>query len=321
MRRTPLLLATICQLVALLALLPSAIKAEEPEPLRVAVLPMSSAMPDVPAAALEGALVEALVRSSHYSVVTRTQMDQVLAEQKLNNSDLVDPAQARSVGKLLGADYLVTGSLLSANFEPGFFSKDQFLARAQLQLVEAETGKVLFADTFLGKRVTLVMRRGGALSKLSPAERDKSIHESLDAIAAQFVVRADLLHPLSGYVVKVDGARVAISLGSRSGVKPGHEFLVVEEAEPIRDPVTGDVLSTDRKRLARLQVTSVEERLAWARIVATHSPAAKLVIGGERVDLHAPKGFLEERMTVVQTEPRASEIAPELERARRRRGR
>lgn len=317
MRRTRLLLVALCQITVLLT--PRPARADEPAPLRVAVLPMASAVTDVPAVALEGALVEALVRSSHYAVVTRTQMDKVLAEQRLNNSDLVDPAQARSVGKLLGADYLVTGSLLSANFEPGFFSKDQFLARAQLQLVEAETGKVLFADTFLGKRTTLVMRRGNSLSKLSAAERDKSVDESLDDIARQFVVRSDMLHPLTGYVVKVDGARVAISLGGRSGVKPGHEFLVVEEAEPIRDPVTGEVLSTERKRLARLQVTSVEERLAWTRIVTTHSPAAQLVVAGERVDRSPPKGFLQERMTVVQTEPRAAEIQPQLERARKRR--
>src|SRR3954471_22808718 len=64
---------------------PGAALPAEPEPLRIAVLPMSSAMPDVPAVALEGALIDALVRSSHYSVVSRTQMDKLLAEQRLNN--------------------------------------------------------------------------------------------------------------------------------------------------------------------------------------------------------------------------------------------
>ena len=306
-------------LLAVVFFAPARARAEEPAPLRVAVLPMTSEVKDVPPVTLEGALTDALVRSSHYAVVTRTQTDKLLAEQRLNNSDVVDPSQSRAVGKLLGADYLVVGTLISANFEPGFFSRDKFLARAQLQLVEADTGKILFSDTFLGRRSTLVMRRGDSLSKLSPAERDKSVAESLADIASKFVVRADLLHPLLGYVVKVDGSRVAISLGARSGVKPGHEFVVVEEKEPIRDPATGELLSVDRKPLARLLVTSVEEKLAWTRVVATHSPAAQVAVGDERVDLKPPKGFLAEQMTVVQAEPKAAEIADAIEKARRRR--
>src|SRR5215218_3041807 len=94
---------------------PPAYAADAPEPMRVAVFPMTSAVADIKPEWLEGAVTNALVKVGR---------DAVLAEQKLNNSDLVDPKAAQAVGRLLGATYVATGSLLSANFEPGFFSKD-----------------------------------------------------------------------------------------------------------------------------------------------------------------------------------------------------
>ena len=295
--------------------------ADAPETMRVAVFPMTSAVADIKPEWLEGAVTNALVKVGRYEVLVRNRLDAVLAEQKLNNSDLVDPKAAQAVGRLVGATYVATGSLLSANFEPGFFSKDQFRARAQLQVIEVETGRVVFSESFLGVRTQLVMRRGETLGRLSAAERERSFAEAADSIAFQFADRVNLLHPLAGYVVKVDGTRVALNLRDGSGVKAGQEYLVYVDDEPIRDPVTGENLATERKALGRVVVTSVEKGLSWARVVVTYSSAAKTKIAGETVDLFPPKGFLRPEMSVVQTAARAAAIEPELERARGRRGR
>jgi hypothetical protein len=303
------------------AFVPTRAGANAAEPIRVAVFPMTSAVADIKPEWLEGAVTNALVKVGRYEVLARTRLAAVLAEQKLNNSDLVDPKAAQAVGKLLGATYVATGSLLSANFEPGFFSKDQFRARAHLQVIEVETGRVVVSESILGVRKQLVMRRGETLGKLSDAEREQSFAEVADSIAFQFADRLNLLHPLAGYIVKVDGARVALNLGEDSGVKPGQEYRVYVDAEPIRDPVTGDTLSSERKALGRLVVTSVDKRLSWARVVVTYSSAARTKVAGETVDLFPPKGFLRQEMSVVQTAARAAAIEPELQRARARRGR
>lgn len=308
-------------LTMLMSLVTSALAADAAEPMRVAVFPMTSAVADIKPEWLEGAVTNALVTIGRYEVLARTRLAAVLAEQKLNNSDLVDPKAAQAVGKLLGATYVATGSLLSANFEPGFFSKDQFRARAHLQVIEVDTGRVVVSESLLGVRKQLVLRRGETLGKLSAAEREQSFAEAADSIAFQFADRVNLLHPLAGYIVKVDGARVALNLGEGSGVKTGQEYLVYVDAEPIRDPVTGETLASERKSLGRLVVTSVEKRLSWARVVVTYSSAAKTKVAGETVDLYPPKGFLRQEMSVVQTAARAAAIEPELRRARARRGR
>jgi hypothetical protein len=311
----------VIALAALMLFASPAQAADGSEPMRVAVFPMTSAVADIKPEWLEGAVTNALVKVGRYEVLARTRLDAVLAEQKLNNSDLVDPKAAQAVGRLLGATYVATGSLLSANFEPGFFSKDQFRARAHLQVIEVETGRVVVSESILGVRKQLVMRRGETLGKLSAAEREQSFAEVADSIAFQFADRVNLLHPLAGYIVKVDGARIALNLGEDSGVKPGQEYLVYVDAEPIRDPVTGETLATDRKALGRLVVTSVEKRLSWARVVVTYSSAARTRVAGETVDLFPPKGFLRQEMSVVQTAARAAAIEPELQRMRGRRGR
>ena len=55
--------------------------------------------------------VRALTGSSH-PLVERRHLDEILREQELALSDLVDPREALSVGEVLAADYLLTGTVI-----------------------------------------------------------------------------------------------------------------------------------------------------------------------------------------------------------------
>lgn len=50
-------------------------------------------------------------RTNVFDLVERTQLDKVLQEQNLSNSGIVDDGQAASVGKVLGIDAIITGSV------------------------------------------------------------------------------------------------------------------------------------------------------------------------------------------------------------------
>lgn len=56
-------------------------------------------------------LVEKLVEGGAYSVVERKALDKVLAEQNFSNSDRADPASAARIGRLLGVDAIIVGSI------------------------------------------------------------------------------------------------------------------------------------------------------------------------------------------------------------------
>ena len=56
-------------------------------------------------------LVKYLVQDGTYSVIERKALDKILAEQNFSNSDRANPASAAKLGKLLGVDAIVVGSV------------------------------------------------------------------------------------------------------------------------------------------------------------------------------------------------------------------
>ncbi|MCX7603681.1 MAG: CsgG/HfaB family protein, partial [Bryobacteraceae bacterium] len=56
-------------------------------------------------------LVEELVKGGSYSVIERKALDKILAEQNFSNSDRADPATAARIGRLLGVDAIIVGSI------------------------------------------------------------------------------------------------------------------------------------------------------------------------------------------------------------------
>ncbi len=56
-------------------------------------------------------LVEELVKGGQYAVIERKALDKLLAEQNFSNSDRADPATAARIGRLLGVDAIIVGSI------------------------------------------------------------------------------------------------------------------------------------------------------------------------------------------------------------------
>ena len=56
-------------------------------------------------------LVKYLVKDGSYSVIERKAMDKILAEQNFSNSDRANPNSAAKLGKLLGVDAIIVGSI------------------------------------------------------------------------------------------------------------------------------------------------------------------------------------------------------------------
>ena len=56
-------------------------------------------------------MVEKLVQSGVYSVIERKALDKVLAEQNFSNSDRADTATGAKLGKILGVDAIILGSI------------------------------------------------------------------------------------------------------------------------------------------------------------------------------------------------------------------
>ena len=56
-------------------------------------------------------LVKYLVKDGTYSVIERKALDKIMAEQNFSNSDRANPTSAAKIGKLLGVDAIIVGSI------------------------------------------------------------------------------------------------------------------------------------------------------------------------------------------------------------------
>lgn len=56
-------------------------------------------------------IVDRLVKAGNYSVIERKALDKILTEQNFSNSDRADPSSAAKLGRVLGVDAIVIGSI------------------------------------------------------------------------------------------------------------------------------------------------------------------------------------------------------------------
>lgn len=95
----------------------------------------------------------------YFTVVSRSKLEQMLREQDLEISDLTAPETSRQVGRLLGLDGLITGSIKAAHTQDQIYTTWRlYVTRTAhldftVQVISTETGSSEFSETFTGKKV------------------------------------------------------------------------------------------------------------------------------------------------------------------------
>ena len=137
--RTPMVVLATLGLLAL----PASGGAQDADLPRLAILDLKdggSMGPDVQdlsnlGAGLAMMLTTEMMRNPRATMVERDQIKQLIQEQSLTLSGMIDPATAIEVGKLLGVQYMLFGT----------YSDIMSRLRIDVRVVEVETGKLLQA--------------------------------------------------------------------------------------------------------------------------------------------------------------------------------
>ncbi len=120
---------------------------------RTVVLPPSSSNPSTlsNAVGLEDYAGMALLRTGSFSLIDRSIVNQILEEQEFSYSGVVDPATAVQLGKLLGAEAVMTISV-GRIFHDSFWDDepDQRDASLHVKIISVETSEVLYTSTGQG---------------------------------------------------------------------------------------------------------------------------------------------------------------------------
>jgi len=184
-------------------------------------------------------LVNAFFDQGRFNVVARgTELEAVLKELNLSETDLVDRTKAVKVGKLAAAEGILMGSIRE--------TKDSIEIYARF--VNTETSTILEAKDVYGQ--------------------DKSLSQ-LQYLTNGLALKFKHSFPLiEGMVVKTKGNDIYADFGSVQKIKQEMKFIVFREGEAIVHPVTGKVLGSDSEELGVATVVQVFEDMSLGKLLA-----------------------------------------------------
>jgi len=210
-------------------------------------------------------LTTSLVKTARFEIVERNKIDKVFKEQNFGMSGMVDESTAAEVGKLLGAEYVVFGSITSATRK----DIDKFgyiLVRIEVGIdvraVNTTSGKILLSESAIGlSESKLVTTAAGVIVSGAIDYNSAYADASRDAITIIGHKIADL-SPLIGFVLTVDPNQVLIDVGEEQGVKNGDIFVAFTVGNEIIHPATGKHIGWRKEIIQELKVVSTEKTMA-----------------------------------------------------------
>lgn len=231
-----------------------------------------------------------LVQTGQFEVIERDRLEQIMQEQGFGATGLVDPSSAAQIGKLLGVQAMILGSVTKFDIHSsrvtvpflGTVASSEAIVEIHMRVVDTNTGSIKLAEMAEGKesQANIALTLEGmppmafGSSNFHNTILGKATSKAVDQLLGKFMQ----LFPVEGYVVRVSGDKVYTNLGRAQGVRAGQKLLVYRLGEVIIDPFTNQVLSAEKTEIAVITVTSVEQLLSIGN-TDTPGAGARIVIG------------------------------------------
>lgn len=226
-------------------------------------------------------LVTNLVNTGKFSVIERAQLDAVLAEQRLGASGAVNASTAARIGKILGVQLILTGSITLFSIErrsAGFRGIGGSISNAEskldVRLISTETAEILAVAEGQGN-----VRMGGGYFRGASAEREfdqgaaaEALRPAVRQIVEKVVLQSSTLAGVQpaapdGQIVGARDGQFFVNRGANAGVKVGQRFTVRRVTDEIKD-ADGRVLDRVVSDVGVLEVVQVLSQSAICKIVS-----------------------------------------------------
>lgn len=254
-------------------------------------------------------LVQKLVQDGKYSVIERNAIEKVLHEQNFSNSDRADSATAAKIGRILGVDAIILGTItqfgrddkstgvgggalggFGSKFGIGGVKKNQSKAvvAVSARMVDTTTAEILTAVTGQGEstRSGMSLIGGGAgggsgaggsydmtSANFGATILGQAVHQAVDSVGDQLEQHIASLPTrkivIDGLVADVSGDTLVLNVGSKAGVKVGDTLDISRAARTIKDPATGKILKTIKNKVGTATVTEVDDVSSTATYTGT----------------------------------------------------
>lgn len=243
-------------------------------------------------------MVTKLVTDGTYSVIERKALDKILNEQNFSNSDRADASSAAKIGKILGVDAIIIGSITQfgrddKNISAAGSGFGRYAGRYGLggvgkhdakavvgisaRMVDTNTGEILAAVTGHGesKRSGTSLLGGGGgwgggggggldmgSSNFGNTILGEAVNSAVNDTGAKLEDQAGRLPTrvvhVDGLVADATNGTLIMNVGSSTGLKVGDQLQVERVGRVIKDPSTGKVLRKVETKLGTVTITQVD---------------------------------------------------------------
>jgi outer membrane protein OmpA-like peptidoglycan-associated protein/curli biogenesis system outer membrane secretion channel CsgG len=251
-------------------------------------------------------LVTNLVRNGSFSVIDRDALSTVLAEQNFSNSNRADPASAARIGKVLGVDYIIVGTITQFGNETnkqdvgggggnwhGFgvgsigHSNSKANVAIDARIINVDTAEILAAAEGKGEssRSGLALGGGGGnwkgmgagnvdfgSSNFQSTIIGEATKKAVDALATDLGTQASRLTvravKIDALIAAVDGGQIILNAGARAGIHSGDQLTVVRVGREIKDPATGQVIRRLTSTIGAIHAADVDDTSSVCNVVS-----------------------------------------------------
>ncbi|OQX96339.1 hypothetical protein B6I21_01210 [candidate division KSB1 bacterium 4572_119] len=164
---------------------------------------------------------------NRFKLFERTQLEKIMEEQKLGMTGIIDATTAAEIGKGIGVDAIVLGTVTRAG------QNIQINAR----LIDTETSEIIAAQDASSTRTSITH-----LKSLIKNLAEKIIND---------------LPLVEGFVIAVSGDRLTLDIGLTKKIKKGMKCVVYREGQEIVHPITKKVLGKKTEELGEVKLIEV----------------------------------------------------------------
>ena len=251
-------------------------------------------------------LVTNLVKDGSYSVIERKALDKILAEQNFSNSDRANPTSAAKIGKMLGVDAIIVGSITQfgndtknqniggAGGNWGGYGlgglgrkKSKAVVGLTARMVDIDTGEILAVAEGKGesqRNSTSLLGGGGNWHGFGAGNVDMGSSDfqntiigeatkvAVDQMTTGVIAGKERLQvrtvTVAGLVAAVEGGQIILNVGGKAGVKVGDQLNVERITKEIKDPSSGQVIRRLSTQVGTVKVTDVDDASSVATAVS-----------------------------------------------------
>lgn len=238
-----------------------------------------------PAAAIADMMTTELFNTGLFSVVERSRIDQIAMEQRMSAQGLTSPSSAVQMGQLLGAEYLMTGSITQYRYEASggviplpfgglsgvAVGSETAYVTLDVRLINAATGEVITTARAEGaanqtqgglaydSAVFGTGKAGGLLGQATYKAVTKIVEQVKGKVGSSIGVKPFNVLSEMAKVVTIDG-------GSNHGVQAGQLFMVYGEGAPVLG-LKGEILDVEKVNLGLVRITEVNPNYSKGTLI------------------------------------------------------